>query len=131
METRYGFDPWNLKGLIAESGLTVAEVAKELGISKSSLTRCLNGQSEPSLKNAVLLADYFKVSVGCIIGREKLSFADGKLVEMVGFYKGMQLLGLVGSMKSHREKMELEMVKMMERMDEICELVGDSVSTEN
>lgn len=50
--------------------LTQRAVAEKLGISQPSYIRYENGQSEPTLKNLVKLADLFDVSVDFLLGRE-------------------------------------------------------------
>lgn len=48
-------------------GLTQAEVAKVLGINKSTVTLYENGRTEPSLKNLVLLARTLNVSADWLL----------------------------------------------------------------
>lgn len=50
--------------------LTQRAIAEKLGISQPSYIRYENGQSEPTLKNLVKLADLFDVSVDFLLGRE-------------------------------------------------------------
>ena len=128
MEAKYGFDPWNLKGLIENSGVSKAKIARDLGISRTSLTNCLNGSSELCMRHAILLADYFDVSIEFIIGRRERRVKIENLIGTMDYCKGLKLLGKVESMKYHREKMELEMAEMVEYVDEIYRLIGNSVS---
>ena len=69
MRDGYGFMPDNLRNIIEECGVNLSQIERETGVPRSVLSRCLNGHTELCLKNAVLLADYFDVSVDYIIGR--------------------------------------------------------------
>lgn len=69
MRDGYGFKPDNLRSIIEEHGVSLSQIEREIGVPRSVLSRCMNGHSELSLKNVVLLANYFAVSVDYIIGR--------------------------------------------------------------
>ena len=57
----------NLKKYIAKSGKDRGEVAKDLGISYSTLTDWVNGNKYPRINNIEKLAAYFKVSKSDLI----------------------------------------------------------------
>ncbi|MBR2855348.1 helix-turn-helix transcriptional regulator [Candidatus Saccharibacteria bacterium] len=69
MRDRYGFKPDNLRNIIEKRGVNLSQIEREAGVPRSVLSRCLNGHTELCMKNAVLLANYFAVSVDYIIGR--------------------------------------------------------------
>ena len=73
MNDGYGFKPDNLRKVIKERKVSYSRIGREIGVPRSVLSRCMSGQSELGLKNAVLLADYFNVSVDYIIGRPERS----------------------------------------------------------
>ena len=57
----------NLKNYIYKSGKDRGEVARELGISYSTLTDWVNGNKYPRINNIEKLASYFKVSKSDLI----------------------------------------------------------------
>ena len=52
----------NLESLMLKKGVSLSKLAKDTGISKSSLHGFLNG-AEPTMSKIIILADYFKVSM--------------------------------------------------------------------
>ncbi|MBQ3470355.1 helix-turn-helix transcriptional regulator [Candidatus Saccharibacteria bacterium] len=68
----YKFDPCNLRKLIKRTSLSISQIAREADVQRTSLSKWLNGYMEPSLRNAVLLADFFNVSVDELIGRKPI-----------------------------------------------------------
>lgn len=59
-----------LKDLREEEGLLQKDVAKALGISRSTYTNYEQETREPSLDMVVKLCDFFDVSADYILGRE-------------------------------------------------------------
>ena len=57
-----------LKELRKEKKLSQKEIAKEMSISEKTLSRWENGESQIKPEKAQQLADYFKVSVGYLLG---------------------------------------------------------------
>ncbi len=62
--------PERLKELREEMGLSKEQLAKESGISRPSISLYEAGKRVPSIDAAAALADFFKVSVDYLIGRE-------------------------------------------------------------
>ena len=59
-----------LKDLRNEKGLGQTELAKKLGVSKGIISLWENGLREPSMNSLVLLAKFFDVTVGYLVGLE-------------------------------------------------------------
>ncbi len=59
-----------LRDLREEEGLLQKDVAKALGISRSTYTNYEQGTREPSLDMVVKLCDFYKVSADYLLGRE-------------------------------------------------------------
>lgn len=59
-----------LKELREEQGLSQVQLAKATGISRTALSYYEAGLRVPSIDAAAVLADFFKVSVDYLIGRE-------------------------------------------------------------
>ena len=49
--------------LIDHTGLTVTEAAERLGVTRTTLSRLLNGHADISLEMAIRLSKFFKTSV--------------------------------------------------------------------
>jgi len=50
-------------------------LAKRLGVAAPTITRYLNAQRMPNVKNIVLLADYFNCTTDFLLGRESENYA--------------------------------------------------------
>ena len=66
-----------LAALRRERGMTQAELAAELGISKSAVSMYERGNREPELDLLQEMADLFGVSVSSLLGREKDDLLGG------------------------------------------------------
>ena len=126
MKNGYGFDPRNLKKLVEDSDLTFAQIEEESGIPKKTLSRCLHGFLEPNMNTAVMLANYFGVSVDCIIGRIDFSSLDKVGLDESRISERLALVSIVEAMKYRRDRVIIELGKMLERANEICEMLGQS-----
>ena len=56
-----------LKYLRNRSGLTQMEIAKKLGVAKSTISMYENGQREPEFETLESLADYFNVTMDFLL----------------------------------------------------------------
>jgi len=61
----------NLKSLRIEMGVGQVELAKAVGVSKGIISLWENGLREPSMSSLISLADYFKVTIDFLVGREQ------------------------------------------------------------
>lgn len=68
-----------LRVLISEKGITQEKLAKDLGFSKASVTGWLKHDVIPYRFSLECLADYFKVSVEYLTGKEGKD-VDGEFV---------------------------------------------------
>ena len=59
-----------LKELRLEKGLNQEQLAKVLNIGKASVSDWETGKSEPVFSNAIMLADFFDVSLDYLAGRK-------------------------------------------------------------
>lgn len=59
-----------LKQLRTDAGLTQQDVARLLGVERSTYVKYERGQSDPPTATLIRLADYFGVSVDYVIGRD-------------------------------------------------------------
>ena len=66
-----------LAALRRERGLTQAELAARLGISKSAVSMYERGNREPELSLLEKMADFFGVSVSALLGREAAELVNG------------------------------------------------------
>lgn len=61
--------PQRLKELRAEKGITLEELAKKIGTTKTTLSRYENGERSPKLQLVGLLANYFQVDMAWLSGQ--------------------------------------------------------------
>ena len=78
----------NLKHLRNSLGLSQAEVASHLNISRAAYTNIENGKRDPDTQTLLALADVFGVSMDAIFGRSQPIISepavDPQLVELFG-----------------------------------------------
>ncbi|MBK5028077.1 XRE family transcriptional regulator [Enterococcus faecium] len=63
--------PQRLKELRAEKGITLEELAKKIGTTKTTLSRYENGERSPKLQLVGLLANYFQVDMSWLSGQSE------------------------------------------------------------
>jgi len=68
MITRHPTFGQNIRHLRLECGLTIRDMAEEIGVGVAALTRWELGEREPSLSTAVALAAAFGVTVDALLG---------------------------------------------------------------
>ena len=66
----------SLKDLIAKNKISARTLAKETGLSISTISDVLNGRS-PSLKNLQILSDYFGVTLDFLVNGKR----DNKIIQ--------------------------------------------------
>ena len=59
-----------LSDLLASSDTSQRELAKQIGVSNSTISRIINGDGNVMLKTVIAIADYFSVSLEWLVGRE-------------------------------------------------------------
>ena len=58
------------RGILLEFGKSQKEICDELGIRTQKLSNWKTGYSQPSFDDLIMLANYFKISVDYLLGRE-------------------------------------------------------------
>ena len=66
-----------LGALRRQRGLTQAQLAAKLGISKSAVSMYERGNREPELELLEKMADFFEVSVSSMLGRDREDLLNG------------------------------------------------------
>ena len=61
----------NLKSLRKQKGLSAAEFAEALGMSRSTISRWDSGERFPSIDVLWRIADFFDISLDELVGRER------------------------------------------------------------
>ena len=117
MRDGYGFKPDNLRSIIEEHGVSLSQIEREIGVPRSVLSRCMNGHSELSLKNAILLANYFTVSVDYIIGRTEC-FECGRSKQLA-YVARKELIRQLDDTVSQIEITMFEVEKLKKELDEM------------
>ncbi|MDE6302763.1 MAG: helix-turn-helix domain-containing protein [Clostridia bacterium] len=62
----------NLKQLMRIEHLSQSKLATKIGIDQRTISKWINGKSEPSIEYLWILADYFDVSIDYIAGRKEI-----------------------------------------------------------
>ena len=78
-----------LASLRRERGMTQADLAARLGISKSAVSMYERGNREPELDLLQKMADLFRVSVSSLLGREEDDLLRGD-PELTGYLESLR-----------------------------------------
>lgn len=89
----------NLKRLIYETGLSPAEVARQIGMSKATLSRWMTGERIPKMDNIDMLARYLGVTREQIVGKgeDKTKYQAVKIPVLGYVAAGIPLEMITGS----------------------------------
>ncbi len=89
MEIDYTVFRENLKRLIDSRGLTIKDLAADMGITTSTLTRYIHGYRTPELSYIIMLSRFFNVSIDWLVGEadDKSSGIPQKVVEVANLYQ--------------------------------------------
>lgn len=61
-----------LRNLLKREKLSLMKAQQELGISRTQLGRYISGYYMPTLKNALIICDYFKCSLDYLLGKDDI-----------------------------------------------------------
>lgn len=108
-----------LARLRRERGMTQAELAQRLGVSKSSISMYERGNREPELDLLERMADLFGVSVNAMLGRSEpeLVNSDPALTEYLEQLRDRPELRMLFSVTKNATKKDVEAaVKIIEAL---------------
>ena len=89
-----------LRELREYRGLSQAQVAEKLGVSRQSYNFYENGKRDPDTEILKTMADFFEVSLDCLVGRESPKYKDDfqamfpndeNITELISLYKSLNL----------------------------------------
>lgn len=103
-----------LKELREEAGLSMLQLAKEIGVSDAAVCKWENGLAEPKVSYLVRLADFFDCTIDYLTGKEdgfaaaapklKITTSDGKPV-VPSAAKGVPLASVTVSVTAEERKL--------------------------
>lgn len=108
-----------LAALRRQRGMTQAELAAQLGISKSAVSMYERGNREPELDLLQRMADLFGVSVSSLLGRgeDELPGVDPELTEYLESLRDRPELRMLFSLTKNAAKEDVEAaVKIIEAL---------------
>lgn len=81
-----------LASLIQKEGINIAQLANVTGVKPTVIHRILNGETlNPKIETVYSLADYFKVSINALIGKENINSIRAPLIpfeKLIDFRQG-------------------------------------------
>ena len=63
--------PEVLQDLLQENRISMYKLAKDIHVSQQAVSNWCTGASEPKMSHLLKLADYFEVSLDCLVGRKE------------------------------------------------------------
>lgn len=111
----------NLKDLRKKAGVTQDELAKKIGISKRTLAYWEKGENNIKPEKAKLLADYFGVSVGYLLGYDD-NLTIGDTIEILeAVYAGdiQPNDEMVKKTITHQKKTDKEIQEILEKIKSV------------
>ncbi|WP_377918872.1 helix-turn-helix domain-containing protein [Bacillus songklensis] len=77
---------YNLRFYRENAGLTQGELAEHLNISRSTLSKWERNHQEPSLRDVIVLCDFFQISLDQLVGRKQKKRKQETLQEIQSTY---------------------------------------------
>ena len=107
-----------LRALRRRQKMTQADLAEQLGISKSAVSMYERGNREPELELLERMADLFEVSVSALLGRdEPLLNGDAELTEYLESLRDRPELRMLFSVTKNASREDVEAaVKIIEAL---------------
>jgi len=111
-----------LRELRNMKGLSQAELAKKLGVSKSRISMYELGERQPDFETLELISDYFNVNLDYLLGKEDVSTyiitpEQKEIVDAVFADDDLMFL-LRKAMNNNYKKRLRKMMELMDAMDE-------------
>ena len=125
MKNEYGFKQDNLEKLIEQSRMTLIQISNASGVSRSLLTGYLKNRLAPDIECAIRLADFFEVSVDCIIGRESFEKAMAKKESKIELEEKLVALSAIEAIKYRKDRIIIELGKLLERAEMLSNLFDE------
>jgi len=125
-----------LKKIRDEKGLSTDKVANDLGVQRKTLKNWENGETSPKLNDAIMLADYYGVSLEYIAMRDSYkSYETRSICETTGLSERSAQLFIdykkrtASIEKWERERPDLQDFPSVEKQNEAVKLYLDSYSS--
>lgn len=80
--------PSRIRALIADSGATQNQIAKEIGVTRQSISQYCDGSTVPNADKLLKLAQYFNVSADYLLGMTDAK-TNNKDVQFISDYTGL------------------------------------------
>lgn len=108
----------NIKRLCLERGISVSKMAKEVGISKATMSHWKSGKCSPSYSNLCKIADYFFVSPGYLTKEHRGFTKDDETrvitnAEDVFGYGAGELLRMYSKMPTASRAMAISIMRLV------------------
>lgn len=110
------------QSLVKNSKLSLKEISKATGIGYSTLGNYNQGSRSPNAKNAQILAEYFGVSIPCLLGYEE-NFMDSNQNTTIS----IELVKELSSISEKRTKLHQEYIELDKKERYILEQIRNAV----
>jgi len=106
-----------LKRLRNDAGLTQAELAEKVSVTKATISNLENAHKTPSLETIILIADCFGVSLDYLLGREMPYLTPIQVLEFM-----QQTTEELAAIEALRKERDERSTRLEEKLDSIKQL---------
>lgn len=125
--------PSRIRALIADSGATQNQIAKEIGVTRQSISQYCDGSTVPNADKLLKLAQYFSVSADYLLGITNAKTID-KDVQFICEYTGLNESVIASLADRELPNYIAELLNLFSKSyqtEYLCKSIINYINTEN
>lgn len=125
--------PSRIRALIADSGSTQNQIAKEIGVTRQSISQYCDGSTVPNADKLLKLAQYFNVSADYLLGMTDAK-TNNKDVQFISDYTGLNESVIASLADREMPNYIANMLNLLSKSFEteyLCKSIINFLNTEN
>lgn len=125
--------PTRIRALIADSGATQNQIAKEIGVTRQSISQYCDGSTVPNADKLLKLAQYFNVSADYLLGLTEAK-TNNKDVQFICDYTGLNESVIASLADRELPNYIAQMLNLLSQSFEseyLCKSIINFLNTEN
>lgn len=125
--------PSRIRALIADSGATQNQIAKEIGVTRQSISQYCDGSTVPNADKLLKLAQYFNVSADYLLGMTDAK-TNNKDVQFISDYTGLNESVITSLADRELPNYIAELLNLFSKSyqtEYLCKSIINYINTEN